>query len=118
MGGSGGGDDGTANPFVVPEPVRAAIESHPTVNGDDGRSPSESSPREVARLANVVGEVVTPVVDRVSETTWAFPVPFVLAITTDDDDVPFANSSCSRASSSAVSWMYEAGGRGKSGGGV
>jgi len=128
LGGSGGGDDAgddaTTNPFV-PEPSWAAIESQPIVNGDDGgKGPSTSLPRLIApwlvdaRLANNAGAVAlavtipTPVADRVNA-VWALPFPFTLA-----DDLPFANSSCSRASSSAVSWMYEAGGRGISGGGV
>lgn len=109
----------------MPEPPRAAIESQPIVNGEDGRKGASGSlPRLIAlgpvdvRIANKVGAVAltaaTPalVADRVTA-AWALPFPFALT-----DDLPFANSSCSRASSSAVSWMYEAGGRGISGGGV
>ena len=87
--------------------VRAEIDSQSTVNGDVGRNNPNvlSSPRT---SASIPGVVTDGGIDAI-----AVVIPVEVA-----DIWPFASSSCNRAFSSAVSWMYDAGGRGKSGGGV
>src|SRR6266404_5118970 len=108
------GVDGTANP-LAPELARG--EPHPVINGDDGERKSPNAWSTVPGLWGVCllndEDVVAMVVAR-ANVAWALPFPFA-ALTAV---LPFANSSCRRASSSAVSCMYEAGGRGSSGGGV
>jgi hypothetical protein len=94
---------------LMPAPaVRVEIESQPTVtvNGDvGGNNPNVSSSAGVnAPASSVVTAGETEAV--------ALVIPSV------GDNWALASSSCNHASSSAVSWMYDAGGRGKSGGGV
>jgi len=113
FGGRGGGDDDDDDPrpfMLTSAPtlaVRAEVESQPTANGDDGlNNPNvSSSPRTNAPVPMVVTgggmDAVVVVVPLAAADSWLL-----------------ASSSCNRASSSAVSWMYAAGGRGKSGGGV
>jgi len=87
--------------------VRAEIDSQSTVNGDVGRNNPNvlSSPRASASVPGVVTD------GGIGAIAGIIPVEVA-------DNWPFASSSCNRAFSSAVSWMYDAGGRGKSGGGV
>ena len=116
FGGRGGGVDGNDDPIpfvltLVPAPVvRASIDPQPLVSGNVGRrdNPNASSPsslpKPVPAAATDTGRVT------VSEV-----VPF--ASTAIADNLPFASSPCNRASSSAVSRMYDGGGRGNNGGG-
>lgn len=113
FGGRGGGDD--LKPFVltlVPTPaLRASIDPQPLVKGNVERrnNPNASSPSSLPM----------PVLGAATDTERvAVSLVVLFAAATAADNLPFASSSCNRASSSAVSRMYDAGGRGRSGGGV
>ena len=96
---------------LVPAPVlRASIDPQPLVNGSVGRrdNPNASSPSSLPTL-------VPAAATDTGRGTVSVVVSF--ASTAIADNLPFASSSCNRASSSAVSRMYDAGGRGSNGGG-
>lgn len=114
FGGRGGGDDGGDDPipFVLTLVLAPALrDPQPLANGSVERRNNSN--------ASSPSSLPTPILESTTDTgrvAVSVVAPFVAAAVADN--LPFASSSCNRASSSAVSWMYDAGGRGKSGGGV